>query len=167
MSSRAPRPWGVRPRTPALRVLARSCVAAALCAGLALPSVASGDAPANASKVSVGEVSTVDGHADTETTIRSTLAQELPKVKVPNGKRFVVSASLVKLETKTSGSSATTSATISLAVRDAKNGAIRGFVNGSSQMSGRADDAASRRAVVEHAVRGATKSLPAVIEKAD
>ncbi len=162
MSSRVPRPWGARPRTSALRLFARSCAAAALCAGLALPTPASGDAP----KVAVGEVSTVDGKPDTESTIRSTLAQELPKVQVPQGKRFVVSASLVKLETKTSGSQATTSAVVSLAVRDAKNGAIRGLVNGTSQMNGRADDAASRRAVVEHAVRGATKSLPAVIAKA-
>lgn len=115
--------------------------------------------------VSVGEVSTVAGAEDAATTLRTALTTELAKVKAPSGKKFIVSASLVKLETKTSGSDATTSCVVSLAIRDAKDGAIRGVVNGTSQVVAKDGDRTAKSSSVEAAVRGATKNLPVVLAK--
>ena len=110
--------------------------------------------------VAVGEVSaSQEGAADT---IKVTLTEELSKMKLPSGKKFIVSANLVKLETKQSGADATTQAVVSLAVRDAKNGAIRGVINGSGLVKSRVGDPTVAKLVVETAVRGATKNLPVV-----
>lgn len=114
--------------------------------------------------VAVGEVTA--SQEDAARTIKSTLAEELPKVKVPAGRKFIVSASLVKLETKQSGGDATTQAVVSLAIRDAKDGAIRGVINGTGYVKSKAGDPTVTRMVVETAVRGATKNLPVVIAQA-
>ena len=111
--------------------------------------------------VAVGEVTAPQ--EDAAKTIKNTLAEELAKVKVPSGKKFIVSASLVKLETKTSGSDATTQAVVSLAIRDAKDGAIRGVINGTGLVKSKPGDATASTIVVETAVRGATKNLPTVL----
>jgi hypothetical protein len=114
--------------------------------------------------VAVGEVDAPQG--DAAAAIKSTLSEELPKLKLPAGRKFIVSASLVKLETRQSGVDATTQAIVSLAVRDAKNGAIRGVINGSGLVKSRAGDPTVTKTVVETAVRGATRSLPVVLAQA-
>lgn len=119
---------------------------------------------ADGSPVAVGEVSAPQ--EDAARAIKSTLSEELAKLKLPAGKKFIVSASLVKLETKQSGADATTQAVVSLAVRDAKNGAIRGVINGSGLVKSRAGDPTVTKTVVETAVRGATKNLPTVLAQA-
>jgi hypothetical protein len=134
--------------------------AAAVACALAFAPAAYAEAP-----VAVGEVATVAGQEDAAATIKTTLAEELAKVKVPAGRRFVVSVSLLKLETKPSGEGATTSCTISLAIRDAKSGAIRGVVNGSGAVTARGADPKQeqKRVAVESAVRGATRNLPILL----
>ncbi|MGZ4357719.1 MAG: hypothetical protein ACXVRU_13015 [Gaiellaceae bacterium] len=97
--------------------------------------------------------------------MREALKAELSKLKAPSGKKFIVSANLVKLETKTSGSNATTSCIVSLAIRDAKDGAIRGVVNGTGQVVAKDGDRSAKVTSVEAAVRGATKGLPVVLAK--
>ncbi len=111
--------------------------------------------------VSVGEVTAP--LLDTANTIKSTLTEELAKLKVPSGKRYIVSASLVKLETKNSGSDSTTSAIVSLAIRDAKDGAIRGVINGTGYMKSKSNDPTAAKVVVQTAVRGATKNITTVL----
>ncbi len=109
----------------------------------------------------VGEISAP--REDTANTIKSTLTEELAKLKLPAGRKVIVSASLVKLETQQSGADATTRAVVSLAIRDAKDGAIRGVVNGTGFVKTKAGDATAAKLVVETAVRGATKNLPVVL----
>lgn len=111
--------------------------------------------------VAVGEVT--GAQPDAAATIKTTLAEELAKVKVPAGKKFIVSASLVKLETKTNGSDATTQAVVSLAIRDAKDGAIRGVINGTGLVKSKSGDTTVSKIVVETAVRGATKNITTVL----
>jgi len=117
--------------------------------------------PASADAPVVGEVSAPQ--EDNARTIKSTLTEELAKLKLPAGRKVIVSASLVKLETKQSGSDATTSAIVSLAIRDAANGAVRGVVNGTGLVKSKAGDATASKLVLETAVRGATKNLPVVL----
>ena len=115
--------------------------------------------------VSVGEVSTVAGAEDATTTLRTALTTELAKVKAPSGKKFIVSANLVKLETtKGSGQDSTTSCVVSLAIRDG-NGIIRGVVNGTSSVTAKSSDGSAKSSSVEAAVRGATKNIDVVLAK--
>lgn len=112
--------------------------------------------------VSVGEVSAPQ-QEDAAKTIKSTLTEELAKVKVPAGKKFIVSANLVKLETTKNGADSTTQAVVSLAIRDAKSGAIRGVINGTGLVKAKTGDATAATLVVETAVRGATRNLNTVL----
>jgi hypothetical protein len=116
---------------------------------------------ASAEAPTVGEISAPQ--EDTARTIKTTLSEELAKMKLPKGKKFIVSASLVKLETKQSGADSTTQAIVSLAIRDAKDGAIRGVINGSGSIKSRSGDPTVAKLVVETAVRGATRNLPSVM----
>jgi len=109
----------------------------------------------------VGEITAPQ--EDTANTIKRTLTEELAKLKMPAGRRVIVSANLVKLETKQSGSDATTQAIVSLAIRDAANGVLRGVVNGTGLVKTKSGDATASKLVVETAVRGATKNLPVML----
>jgi hypothetical protein len=144
------------PRSVVVRLLSSALLGAALSLSVLAP--ASADAP----KVVVGEVSTSVGHEEVVPVMKSALSAEVAKVQPPSGKSFVVSASLTKLETKTSGSSATTSCVISLALRDSA-GNLKGMLQGTSTVSGKHADAAAQKEVVEAAVRGAAKGLPTAI----
>lgn len=143
---------------------ARRGVAPRLLAFLVTAFAFASPALADPSPVAVGEVNAPQ--EDAAKAIKVTLSEELSKMKLPSGKKFIVSASLVKLETKKSGTDETTQAVVSLAVRDAKNGAIRGVINGSGLVKSRAGDPTVTKTVVETAVRGATKNLPVVIAQA-
>jgi hypothetical protein len=136
----------------------RLVVASVFCASVTLGGVAVRDAHADAPVV-VGEVSTNVGHEEVVPVMRDALVTELSGVKVPQGKKFVVSAALTKLETK----GTTTSCVISLALRDA-SGTLKGVLSGSGDVIGKRD-AASTKAAIDAAVRGATKGLPAVVSQ--
>ena len=142
------------PRSLIVRLLSTALVGATL--SFALPSIA--DAP----KVVVGEVSSTVGHEEVVPVMKSALSAEVAKVTPPSGKSFIVSASLTKLETKTSNSGATTSCVISLALRDSA-GNLKGMLQGTSTVSGKHGDATSQKESVEAAVRGAAKGLPTAI----
>ena len=136
-------------RSVVVRVFSGIALAAAL--GFAAPALKA-DAP-----VIVGEVSTSVGHEEVVPVMKSALLTELSTVKVPAGKKFIVSASLTKFETKGS----TTSCVISLALRDA-SGNLKGMLQGSGAVVGNHDSKTTTDAV-NAAVHGATKELPAVI----
>ena len=109
--------------------------------------------------VKILEVSTTVGREEVVPALKRTLSAEVAKVSVPTGKRFVLSASLTKLETKTSGSDSTTSCVISIAVRDS-SGALRGMSSGRGTIVTKKGDLGAEKAVLDAAVRGATRGLP-------
>ncbi len=148
------------PRRAAFRLLFAAVLSTAL--GF---TVQEGNATADTTPVAIGEVSAAAGHEDAAKTIKLTLGEELAKVKVPSGKHYIVSASLVKLETRTTGGDARVEAVVSLAIRDAKDGAIRGVVSGSGTLSTKSGDPTATKLAVETAVRGATKNINVVISK--
>ncbi|MEO7092469.1 MAG: hypothetical protein ABI175_04405 [Polyangiales bacterium] len=152
--SRTPR--GATPRAPIVRLLSSALLGAALSLSVIAPS--SADAP----KVVVGEVSSSVGHEEVVPVMKTALSAEVAKVQPPSGKSFVVSASLTKLDTKTSGSSATTSCVISLALRDSA-GNLKGMLQGTSTVSGKHGDVTAQKESVEAAIRGAAKGLPTAI----
>jgi hypothetical protein len=144
------------PRSLVVRLLSSALFGAALSLSVVAPATA--DAP----KVVVGEVSTSVGHEEVMPVMKSALSAEVAKVQPTSGKSFVVSASLTKLETKTSGNGATTSCVISLALRDSA-GNLKGMLQGTSTISGKHGDATAQKESVEAAVRGAAKGLPTAI----
>lgn len=150
------------PRPVVVRLLSSALLGAALSLSVITPRSVHADAP----KVVVGEVSTSVGHEEVVPVMKTALSAEVAKVQPPSGKSFVVSASLTKLETKTSGSNATTSCVISLALRDSA-GNLKGMLQGTSTVSGKHGDATAQKASlkesVEAAVRGAAKGLPTAV----
>ena len=145
-------------RTASAReALARLLSAAALAASFAILTPARADAP-----VVVGEVSTSVGHEEVVPVMRTALAAQLSSVKVPSGKRFVVSASLTKFETKSTGNDATTSCVVSLALRDAA-GNLKGTLTGNGAVIAKRGDAKATQQAIDAAVHGATRNLDAVI----
>lgn len=144
---------GRRPLGAVVRLVVAAAFSTFAFAGLCL-----GDARADA-PVIVGEVSTTVGHEEAVPVMRDALVTELSAVKVPQGKKYVVSAALTKLETK----GTTTSCVVSLALRDA-TGTLKGLLEGSGDVVGKRD-AASTKAAIDAAVHGATKGLPAVVSQ--
>jgi len=138
------------PRSKIVRLLSGFALAAAL-GFVSAPSQADGP-------VIVGEVSTSVGHEEVVPMMKNALVNELSMVKVPPGKKFVVSAALTKFETK----GTTTSCVISLALRDA-SGNLKGVLLGSGAVVGKQDAKSTTLEVVNAAVRGATRELPAVV----
>ena len=123
-----------------------------------------GEARADEPSVKIGEVSTTVGREEVVPALKKTLSAEVAKVAVPSGKRFVLSASLTKLETKTSGNDSTTSCVISIAVRDS-SGVLRGMTNGRGTIVTKRGDLAAEKAVLDAAVRGATRGLSELMGK--
>lgn len=117
---------------------------------------------ADGSPVVVGEVSTSVGHEEVVPVMRSALATNLAEVKIPAGKKFIVSASLTKLETKTDGAKTTTSCVVSLALRDAKDGVLKGVVQGNAMIAGAASPK-ENDALVAAAIHGAAKGVSEVV----
>ena len=117
---------------------------------------------ADSPPVVVGEVSTSVGHEEVVPVMRAALATHLANVKIPAGKKLVVSASLTKLESKTEGSATTTTCVVSLALRDAKSGALQGVVQGNASIAGVATTK-ENESLVSAAIHGAAKGVPDVI----
>ena len=112
---------------------------------------------ADPAPVALGEISTSVGHEEVVPIMRTALTSNLAGVKIPAGKAFIVSASLTKLETKTSGAQTTTSCVISLALRDAKDGNLRGIVEGTSAVSGTGANVNAE--LVTAAIHGAARGV--------
>lgn len=130
-----------------------------LALGAAITTLASLSAIAwgDGGSVSVGEVSTVVGHADVVPAMKATLSSELSKVKPPAGRSYVVSANLVKLE-QVKGTSRK-QAVISLALRDGQ-GNLKGVIQGTAS-----GERASDREIVEAAAKGGTKAVADFVTK--
>lgn len=132
---------------------------------LALSLISSQTARAEDPPVRVAEVSTSVGREEIVPALKQTLILEAAKVQVPKGKRFVVSASLTKLETKPvagGGSEVSTTCVISIAVRDG-SGTLRGMTSGRGTLVSKRFDKSAEKTVLDAAVRGAMRALPGVM----
>lgn len=137
----------------------KAVAAATFAAALTFVCAVGAESPA----VTLAEVSTTVGHEEIVPMMKEALVTDLASVKIPSGKKFVVSASLTKFETSTSGSNATTSCVVSLAIRDA-SGSLKAVLSGSGSTVAKRTDAAAQREVVNAAVHGATKGFPAIAQ---
>ena len=120
--------------------------------------------------VSVEANSTVTREGrDLAATVRETAEKQVASLdltKVPKSSRFVVSASLVGLDTDVKSDNATIDARVSVTVRDGRTGALR------AMLSGKAKVETMRRAVIigedkaiEAAVESAMSRVPEVLRK--
>ena len=154
--------------SPCSRERARSFVLATISLlGITLAAPALGREPPIASV----EVRTMveRGDRDLRELLRDTVESELSRMDLsgaPTGTRFVLSASLVRLETSTSRTATRSSCRVSLTLREVKRGALHAILDGSAL----AEDSASGGARAENgaiagAVRGAMRSLPEAVRK--
>jgi hypothetical protein len=143
----------LRPRTQGVHL------AAVLACGLTLPRLVRAAEP----PVAIGEVATRVSRSgiDLPTVVRRALERELEIVVLKtHGKRYVISASLVRLEENPSPSGARIEGTVSVVLREAKGGAIRAIVEGRGRTEVEAASAALELGVVEAAARAAVAALP-------
>jgi hypothetical protein len=106
---------------------------------------------------------------DLQVVLRSSVQSQLQRVdwgKNRSGGPFVLSTSLVRLDTRTEAGVTRVSATVSMALREQKRGSLRAIVEGSARFETRPSTtrAAEDDAVVA-AVRGAMRNLPEAVRK--
>jgi hypothetical protein len=123
---------------------------------MASPALASEPAP-----VVVGEVVTrvQNSGTDLPKELRSSLEREVANLalrQVGRHQRFVLSASLVKLEHQVVAGSESVSCTVSIVLREQKSGAIRAILEGRARAQGNDGESV----VVDAAARAALASLP-------
>ena len=151
------------------RPLVRRCVRALSIVALAfVAQTALAGAKDKAVSVEANSTVTREGR-DLAATVRESAEKQvasLDMTKVPKASRFVVSASLVALETDVKTENAVIDARVSVTIRDGRTGALR------AMLSGRAKAETMRRAVVlgedraiEAAVESAMSRLPEVLRK--
>jgi hypothetical protein len=136
-------------------------LAAVLMAGLAGPSVVRAAEP----PVAIGEVGTrvSRGDVDLRAVVRSALEREMKTIVLETrGKRYVLSASLVRLDAGKQPGADRIEGTVSVVVREAKSGAIRAILEGKSRAEGQPGSSLDV-AVVEAAVRAALAALPEAV----
>jgi hypothetical protein len=143
----------------------------ALCFAAATALLLSGVAPSDASDrpIAIGEIATPAAHDDPAlaAAMRASVERELAGLdlsRVPRGKRWVLSASLVRLEAETAGGVARVSCVVSTVVREARGGAIRAIIEGKAK----AENDPTHRAQAElgaldAAVHGAIVAVPSVL----
>ena len=110
--------------------------------------------------VVVGEVGTrvAGDHADLPRALRRVLEREIANLvlqQAPRAKRFVLSASLVKLERQ---EDKTVSCMVSVVLREKKSGAIRAILEGRARATIEGSEGES--AALEAAARASIASLP-------
>jgi hypothetical protein len=107
--------------------------------------------------VAIGEIGTrvTRGRIDLRKALRSALERELGALEMSSSKRYVLSASLVKLEPKGAG----VACTVSTVLREERSGAIRAVLVGRAQASFEGEEA--ELGALDAAVRGAVASIPA------
>ena len=111
--------------------------------------------------VVVGEVGTrvIGDHADLPKELRRALEREIASLvlrQVPRAKRFVLSASVVKLERQEDPRAV--SCTVSVVLREKKSGAIRAILEGRARATIEGSEGES--AALEAAARASIASLP-------
>jgi hypothetical protein len=114
--------------------------------------------------VVVGEVGTrvVGVNADLPKALRRVLEREIPNLALhrpPRSKRFVLSASLVRLERLQNAEGV--SCTVSIVLREQKSGAIRAILEGRARATLQGDE--GEAVALEAAARAAIASLPEAV----
>jgi hypothetical protein len=136
-------------------------LAAFLMASVAAPSLARAAEP----PVAIGEIGTrvSRGDVDLRAVVRGALEREIKTIVLETrGKRYVLSASLVRLDAGKQPGAGRIEGMISVVLREAKSGAIRAIVEGKSRAEGQ-PGADLDLAVVEAAVRAAVAALPEAV----
>ncbi len=91
----------------------------------------------------------------------------LDLTRAPKHARFVLSASLVKLETTQRGDTTATRAKVSVTLKEAKRGALFAVIEGAATAEGgRTGDERAERDALLGAVRGAVKGVPTAVAAA-
>lgn len=157
-----------RARRGALR-FAATALFRTLPAATALVLGAASSSDAAERPIAIGEIALPAAHGDSSlaAAMRASVERELAGLdlsRAPRGKRWVLSASLVRLEAETDGRVARVSCVVSTVVREAKGGAIRAIIEGKA----RAENDPSHRTQAElgaldAAVHGAIVAVPSVL----
>jgi len=139
-------------------------IAGAVCLALALITSVSTARGENAKAVVIGEVGTrvTRARLDLPKALRRALERELATLDVgakASSKRFVLSASLVKLEARKTAPGV--ACTVSAVLREQGSGAIRAIITGKAEAEFDGDEA--ELGAVDAAVRGAVSSVPAAM----
>jgi hypothetical protein len=146
------------------RMKARTCsLVGAVYFGVVLASASLAHA-ADPPPVAVGEVGTrvSSGNVDLPKALRGVLEREIATLalrQAPRSKRFVLSASLVKLERLQD--TGAVSCTVSVVLREQKSGAIRAILEGRARATLQGNDDESM--ALEAAARAAIASLPEAV----
>src|SRR5262249_33954449 len=95
--------------------------------------------------------------------LRRVLEREIVALPIhqPRSKRFILSASLVKLERRAADDAESVSCTVSIVVREQKSGAIRAILEGRAKAT--VPDGDGESIALEAAARSAIASLPEAI----
>jgi hypothetical protein len=116
--------------------------------------------------VVVGEVGTrvLGGNGELPKALRRVLEREIATLalgRAPRSKRFVLSASLVKLEHQATTDPESVSCTVSVVLREQKSGAIRAILEGRARAAVQGNEGESM--ALEAAARAAIASLPEAV----
>jgi hypothetical protein len=140
----------------------------AVCLAIALFLLAS-TTPAQADDrevVVVGEVATrvTRAKVDLPAALRRALEREIASLHVApsdRSKRYVLSASIVKLEERNAGAAGGVACAVSAVLRERRSGAIRAVITGRAEVAQDGDDA--ELMVLDATVRGAIASVPSAM----
>jgi hypothetical protein len=135
----------------------------AVCFGLAVLASTGTATAADPPPVVVGEVGTrvLGGNGNLPKALRLVLEREIANLalgRAPRSKRFVLSASLVKLEHQAATDTESVSCTVSVVLREQRSGAIRAILEGRARATAQGDEGES--VALEAAARAAIASLP-------
>jgi hypothetical protein len=146
-----------------LALVGTALLAAAL--GVAAPADAGSRSIA---RVEVQSMVTREGR-DMRELLRSAVERELGRINWGSGKSrksFVLSTSLVQLDTERDTKSSKASCMVSVSLRDEKQGALRAMIQGRARAEDSPNSVAQAEdAALEGAVRGAMKGLPETLER--
>jgi hypothetical protein len=116
--------------------------------------------------VTVGEVGTRVTRADVDlaSVVRKAFERELRALALTtHSERYVLSASLIRLDGRIAGGIARTECMISAVLREKKSGAIRAMIEGNARTDGGNSSTEATIGAVEAAVRGAARAVPQAV----
>ncbi len=116
--------------------------------------------------VVIGEVATrvTRARVDLPAALRRALEREIAALHVvgtKRSKRYVISASIVKLEQRNAGTAGGVECAVSAVLREGRSGAIRAVLTGRAEAEQDGEDA--ELMVLDAAVRGAVSSVPSAV----
>jgi hypothetical protein len=116
--------------------------------------------------VVIGEVATrvTRARVDLPAALRRALEREIAALHVvgtKRSKRYVLSASIVKLEQRHAGAAGGVECAVSAVLREGRSGAIRAILTGRAEAEQDGEDA--ELMVLDAAVRGAVSSVPSAV----